>query len=48
MPDIKYYNIITQSETNTAHSEIETLLIRKQKVCNEGQCPVTIMFYDSD
>ena len=48
MPDIKYYNIITQRETNTAHSEIETLFIRKQKVCNEGQCPGTIMFYDSE
>ena len=48
MPDIKYYNIITQSETNTAHSEIETLFIWKQKVCNEGQCPGTIIFYDSE
>ena len=48
MLDIKYYNIIMQSETNTAQKEIETLLIRKQKVCNEGQCPGTIMFYDSE
>ena len=30
MPDIKYYNIITEIETNIAQSEIETLFIRKE------------------
>ena len=30
MPDIKYYNIITEIETNIAQSEIETLFIWKE------------------